>query len=241
MLLHQLGAGFLLVTSTLRLQSAGIAVLVAWMKHAAEGDIHKNGPSTRICAGREIHDRGGPSAWLGDSAVGDPQSVELITLLGLSVLLLGEQLFNCWLQRSNSASRFATFWALGEQQWRVDMQNIRKPSLRDNNAAHQSRCALIAQTAEAMYYGCSLGVEGLLMQESPEPRTHSQCRDSPRNSPLGSRWHWAVGGDDVATIVEICVSLLIVLACALAYIILVGLVIVLASDLAHICRHVPTY
>jgi hypothetical protein len=237
---YQLDAGFL-VTSTLWLQSAGTAVLGAWMRHAAEGDIHKNGPSTRIRAGREIHDRGGPSARLGDSAVDDPQSVELITLLGLSVLLFGEQLFDCWLQRSNSASRFATVWAVGEQQRRVDMQNIREPSLRDNNAAHQSRCALIAQIAEARYHGCSLGVEGLLMQESPEPRTHSQCRDSPRNSPLGSRSRWAVGGDDAATIVAICVSLLIVLACALAYIILVGLVIMLASDLAHICRHVPTY
>jgi hypothetical protein len=44
MLLHQLGAGFLLVTSTLWLQSAGIAVLVAWIRHAAEGDIQKMGP-----------------------------------------------------------------------------------------------------------------------------------------------------------------------------------------------------
>ncbi|HEY2467744.1 MAG TPA: ion channel [Terracidiphilus sp.] len=44
MLVHQLGAGFLLVTCTLWLQSAGIAVLVAWIRHAAEGDIQKMGP-----------------------------------------------------------------------------------------------------------------------------------------------------------------------------------------------------
>jgi hypothetical protein len=43
MLIHQLGAGFLLVTCTLWLQSAGIAVLVAWIRHAAEGDIQEMG------------------------------------------------------------------------------------------------------------------------------------------------------------------------------------------------------
>jgi hypothetical protein len=43
MLVHQLGAGFLLVTCTLWLQFAGIAVLVAWIRRAAEGDIHKLG------------------------------------------------------------------------------------------------------------------------------------------------------------------------------------------------------
>jgi hypothetical protein len=43
MLVDQLGAGFLLVTCTLWLQSAGIAVLVAWIRRAAEGDIQKMG------------------------------------------------------------------------------------------------------------------------------------------------------------------------------------------------------
>jgi uncharacterized membrane protein len=79
------------------------------------------------------------------------------------------------------------------------------------------------------------------MQQNPEPSTHSKCRDSSRNSLHGWRSHWTFGGDDAATILEICASLLIVLACALTYIILVGLVIVLASDLAHVWRCAPTY
>jgi hypothetical protein len=44
MLIHQLGAGFLLLTCTLWLQSAGIAVLVAWIRHIAKGDIQITGP-----------------------------------------------------------------------------------------------------------------------------------------------------------------------------------------------------
>lgn len=237
---YQPDAGFL-VTSTLWLRSAGTtAVLVAWMKHAAEGDSHKNGPSTRNCAGREIHDRGGPSARLGDSAVGDPQSVELLTLLGLSVLLLGEQLFDCWLQRSNSASRFATVWAVGEHHRGVAVRNIRESSLRDNRRTHLPKCAFVAQIAGARNEGCSFGAEELLMQNNREPSTHSQCVDTPRTSPHRSRSHWRFGGDRATTILAICVSLVIGLAGALAYLILIGLVIVLAGGLANGWLHVPT-
>jgi hypothetical protein len=42
--LHRLAAAVLLVTLTLCLQSAGIAALLAWVRQATEGYIHKLGP-----------------------------------------------------------------------------------------------------------------------------------------------------------------------------------------------------
>ena len=139
MLVHQLGAGFLLVTSTLWLQSAGIAVLVARIRHAAEGDIHKNGPSARICAGREVHDSGGPSARIGDSAVGDLLSVDLFPDMGFSNLLLGMQLFDSWLWRRSPAVTLAILWAAREHDRCVDVRNIREPFVCDSHLAHQPR------------------------------------------------------------------------------------------------------
>jgi hypothetical protein len=44
MFARQTGAAFVLVTLTLWLQSAGSAALIAWVRPAAEGDIHKLGP-----------------------------------------------------------------------------------------------------------------------------------------------------------------------------------------------------
>lgn len=44
LLLHQLGAAFLLVTITLWLQCGGIAVLITWVRRAVAGDIHNLGP-----------------------------------------------------------------------------------------------------------------------------------------------------------------------------------------------------
>ena len=41
---HQACAGFVLVTLTLWLQSAGMGMLIAWIRQAAEGDIHNMGP-----------------------------------------------------------------------------------------------------------------------------------------------------------------------------------------------------
>jgi hypothetical protein len=78
------------------------------------------------------------------------------------------------------------------------------------------------------------------MQENREPSTHSQCMDRPRTSPHRSRSHWRFGGDRATTILAICVSLVIGLAGALAYLILVGLVLVLTGGLAHSWLHVPT-
>ncbi len=43
LLLHQLGAAFLLVTITLWLQCGGIAVLITWVRRAVAGDIHQLG------------------------------------------------------------------------------------------------------------------------------------------------------------------------------------------------------
>jgi voltage-gated potassium channel len=40
---HHAGAGIVLVILTLWLQSAGIGVLVAWIKHLVKGEIHKMG------------------------------------------------------------------------------------------------------------------------------------------------------------------------------------------------------
>jgi voltage-gated potassium channel len=44
LLLHQLGAAFLLVTITLWLQCGGIAVLITWIRRAVAGDVYKLGP-----------------------------------------------------------------------------------------------------------------------------------------------------------------------------------------------------
>ena len=44
MFVQQAGAAFLLVTLTLWLQSAGSAALIAWVRPAVAGDIHKLGP-----------------------------------------------------------------------------------------------------------------------------------------------------------------------------------------------------
>jgi hypothetical protein len=41
---HQACAGFVLVTLTLWLQSAGMGMLIAWIRQAVEGDIHKMSP-----------------------------------------------------------------------------------------------------------------------------------------------------------------------------------------------------
>jgi voltage-gated potassium channel len=41
MFLHQVGVGFLLVCLTLWLQSAGIATLLAWIRHAIRSDSHR--------------------------------------------------------------------------------------------------------------------------------------------------------------------------------------------------------
>ncbi len=43
-MMHQVGAAFLMVTLTLWIQSAGIAALLAWVRQATEGYIHKLGP-----------------------------------------------------------------------------------------------------------------------------------------------------------------------------------------------------
>jgi hypothetical protein len=193
MLIHQLGAGFLLVTCTLWLQSAGIAVLVAWIRHAAEGDIQEMGTlraSTLVVRfttavvllhGLEI------LLWA------TFYRLILLTLLGLSVLLLGKHLFDCWLQRSNSTSRFATVWTAREHHRRVDVRNIREPSVCDSHPAHQPRCAFIAQIAEARNYGCSFGAEGLIMQEHREPSTHSKCITRPRVPSHKSRSNGRLG------------------------------------------------
>jgi hypothetical protein len=138
MLVHQLGAGFLLVTCRLWLQSAGIAVLVAWIRHATEGDIQKMDPSARICAGREIHDSGGHAARIGDSAVDELLSVDLFTDMRLSNLLLG-MLFDSWLWRRSPTVTLAILWAAGEHDRGVDVRNIREPSLCDSHLAHQPR------------------------------------------------------------------------------------------------------
>jgi voltage-gated potassium channel len=41
MFVHQACAAFLLIMLTLWFQSGGIAALIAWVRHAVEGDIHK--------------------------------------------------------------------------------------------------------------------------------------------------------------------------------------------------------
>jgi voltage-gated potassium channel len=43
-LVHQAGAALLLVILTFWVQSAGVAALVAWLRHAVIGEIHKLGP-----------------------------------------------------------------------------------------------------------------------------------------------------------------------------------------------------
>jgi hypothetical protein len=43
-IVHQIGAAFLMVTLTLWIQSAGIAALLAWVRQATKGYIHKLGP-----------------------------------------------------------------------------------------------------------------------------------------------------------------------------------------------------
>lgn len=44
LLIHQLGAAFVLVMLTLWLQSGGMAALITWARRAVAGDIHKLGP-----------------------------------------------------------------------------------------------------------------------------------------------------------------------------------------------------
>jgi voltage-gated potassium channel len=44
LLIHQLGAVFVLVTLTLWLQSGGMATLITWARRAVAGDIRKLGP-----------------------------------------------------------------------------------------------------------------------------------------------------------------------------------------------------
>ena len=43
-IVYQVGAAFVMVTVTLWIQSAGIAALLAWVRHATEGYIHKLSP-----------------------------------------------------------------------------------------------------------------------------------------------------------------------------------------------------
>ncbi len=43
MFVHQAGAALLLIILTLWVQSAGVAALVAWLRHAATGNLHQHG------------------------------------------------------------------------------------------------------------------------------------------------------------------------------------------------------
>jgi hypothetical protein len=72
------------------------------------------------------------------------------------------------------------------------------------------------------------------MQESNEIRIHSKRIDNVRDSLHRSGSSFTV--EDAGTVVGICVSLLIVLAGALAYIVCFSLPIALARDCV---RHIP--
>jgi hypothetical protein len=63
------------------------------------------------------------------------------------------------------------------------------------------------------------------MSENYEQRRHSKCRDSAEKFFYRSRCKWTC--DDTGTVFGICVSLLIVLAGTLAYIICVSLLMAL--------------
>jgi hypothetical protein len=75
----------------------------------------------------------------GDSAVDELLSVDLLTDMRLSNLLLGKQLFDSWLWRRSPTVTLAILWAAKEHDRGVDVRNIREPSVCDSRLAHQPR------------------------------------------------------------------------------------------------------
>jgi hypothetical protein len=133
---HQACAGFVLVTLTLWLQSAGIGMLLAWIRRVAEGAIHKM--SAMRAAALVVRFT---------TAVVILHELEILLWASFyrwiclpswvsAFYFFGEQLVDCWYQQCNSASRLAAVWAAGEHDRGVDVRNIREPSLCDNHPAH---------------------------------------------------------------------------------------------------------
>jgi hypothetical protein len=76
------------------------------------------------------------------------------------------------------------------------------------------------------------------MYEDREQKRHSQCRDDAEKFFYRLRCDW--NGDDIGTLLGICVGLFILLASALAYFISIGLLILLARALVYVWLYLRT-
>ena len=94
---------------------------------------------TLYCAGRAINNSGNRSARAGDSVVGELLSVALLPFMGVCLLLLRKQLGDGWLWRRDPPFKVADIGATREHYWRIDVRNIRKPSVCDRHPARRPR------------------------------------------------------------------------------------------------------
>ena len=115
-LLQQAGAAVLLLSVTLFLQCGGAAALIIWIRSIPRETQRGAGVSLR-CARHANHGSRHRSARNRYSAVGELLSLALLSVLGICVLLLGEQLCDRWIRGCGPSIKVATVWARSKAWW----------------------------------------------------------------------------------------------------------------------------
>jgi len=143
-LVREIGIAVRIVIITLWLQSAGIAALIHWVRHALASDANRLGPfRSAVLYSCAAHGRGNRSTWSIDSILGELLSLALLLVLGVCPLLLGQQLCHRVLWRRSPTVKLGHARAAGEHHWRLDVRNIGERTVSDNHSARPPRCAIL--------------------------------------------------------------------------------------------------
>jgi hypothetical protein len=143
-LVREIGIAVSIVIATLWLQSVGLAALILWIRHAVANGLHRLGPLLSAVLVVRTHSRDNRSAWSIDSILGELLSPALFLVLGLRALLLGKQLRHGGLRRRSLTVKLANAGAARKHYRRLDVRNIRQPTVCDCDPTRQPRSANFA-------------------------------------------------------------------------------------------------
>ena len=128
-LLQQAGAAVLLLSITLSLQCAGAAALIFWIRSIPRET--REAQSVSLCRARYAnHSSCHRTARDRYSAVGELLSLALPSVLGICVLLLGEQLCDGWIRGCGASVKVAPVGTAGKHGWHADVRSLHWTSLR---------------------------------------------------------------------------------------------------------------
>jgi hypothetical protein len=159
-------------------------------------------------------------------------SLDLFSLLGSGVLLLGKQLFHVGLWRCDFTFSVANVWASRESLGSADVRSVREPSLCDSHPSYQPRDTTASQVTSGLPIWLQFLPGESAAQQDQKIMIHCRCGDEVENSLRRPKSGRAEG--KTSTALRTYMSVLILLAAVVAYVICIALTLEITSALTHV-------